>query len=122
MMKTEAKQIVQELRLRVPELFQTIDEFEEEILYLNIEEMLRWEETDEMTLVPGNVFFAAFDLTEDQYDQFLLFESLFVEYIGTDYSDTSKTHREILSEIEKICEEKNVSWEEANEIYFEGCK
>ena len=118
MMKNETAQIAQELRARIPELFQSMDDFDEEVLRLNIDEMLRWKQGDAMTIIPGNVFYTPVNLTDEQYEQFLLFESLFVDYIGAQYTDTSKTYVDIFAEIEKICEEKNVSWEEANEIYF----
>ena len=118
-MKDETEQIVQELRISVPELFQDMDSFNEQILYFNVEEMLRWKRDDKMSIIPGNVFYTVFDeLSDDQYEQFLLFESVFVEYIGAKYEST-KTYRDILTEIKKIYEDENVSWEEANEIYFE---
>lgn len=119
MMKNETQEIIQELRIRVPELFKTINEFDEEILQFNIEELLRWDPADELSLVPGEIFFTPFEMSDEQFEQFLLFESLFVEYIGASYSDTRKTHQEIVAEINKIYIEKQVPWDVANEIYSE---
>ena len=117
MMKNETHEIVQEHELVVPDLFKSIDEFDEEILQFNIEELLRLDIADELSLIPGEVFFTPFELSDAQYEQFLLFESLFVDYIGATYSDTRKTHQEIVYEINKIYVEKQVPWDVANEIY-----